>query len=328
MWVWLKQNLSAVVVLGLSLAGCVLLVVEGSPAQLVNAVVIGAMWALMATGLALVLGVMNIPHFAHGEFFMIGAYVGYFVFNATKGLLGNLSPIITIATAFFVGFVAGALIEKSVFYPLRRRTREQWVMNTFLITVGLSFVLSNGANLVIGPKFLGIRAYWETDPVILFGVNIAIDRIFAIIVATLAIAGLWAFLRKTEIGMAVRAAAQNETGAQLVGIDLDSIYSVTFSLVTALAALAGATLLFLFPAYPTVGLAPLYFSWFVVILVGLGNVPGAVVGGFIVALIQTITQQFFGTTWGDVVPTVIMIFILLLKPYGIFGTDVRGILEE
>lgn len=324
----IRRNFGILSVFVAFTAGCIILVVEGSFAQLVNAMVIGAMWALMAAGLALVLGVMNIPHFAHGEFFMIGSYVAYFVFSSVRPLMGKVSPLVTIVVAFVAGFVTGVIVEKFVFYPLRKRTKEQWVMNTFLITVGLSFILSNGANLLIGPKFLGIRQYWEISPLSLFGVRVAFDRIFAIIVAIVAILALWLFLWKTDIGRAIRAVAQDETGTQLVGIDIDTIYMITFALVSALAAMAGATLLFLFPAYPTVGLVPLYFSWFVVILVGLGNVQGAFIGGFIVALIQTITQQFFGTAWSDVVPVLIMVLILLVKPYGIFGAEVRGILEE
>jgi branched-chain amino acid transport system permease protein len=95
-----------------------------------------------------------------------------------------------------------------------------------------------------------------------------------------------------------------------------------------MAALAGASLLFMFPAYPTVGLKPLYFAWYVVMLVGLGNVQGAIVGGFIVAVLQTLTQQFFGVSYEDVVPVVVMILVLLLVPNGIFGSEVKGIQEQ
>jgi len=103
---------------------------------------------------------------------------------------------------------------------------------------------------------------------------------------------------------------------------------LTFALATAMAAMAGASLLFLFQAYPTVGLKPLYFSWFVVMLVGLGNVAGAIVGGFLVALLQTATQQFIGIAWEDVVPTLVMILVLLVAPSGIFGSEVKGIQEQ
>lgn len=332
----IRENPVAWLVIGLSLVGAVIVAVEGSPSQLANSIVTGGMWALMAVGLALVFGVMNIPHFAHGESFMIGAYVAYFVFNPLNtylqqhpnGILEALSPFAAMFAAPLVGFVVGAIIEKLIFYPLRKRTREQWVMNTFLLTVGLGFVLINGTTLVLGANFRGIPHYWDVDPVQFMGVRISVDRLVALAVAMVTITAFWFFLRRTRTGRAIRAVAQDETGAMLVGIDLDRIQTLTFALATAMAALAGGSLLFLFQAYPTVGLTPLYFSWFVVILVGLGNVAGAIVGGFIVALVQTMTQQFIGIAWGDVVPVIILVIILLLAPSGIFGTEVKGVLEQ
>ncbi|MBS1251072.1 MAG: High-affinity branched-chain amino acid transport system permease protein LivH [Anaerolineales bacterium] len=332
----IRENLIASLVIGLSLVGAVVVTVGGSPSQLVNSIVTGGMWALLAVGLAIVFGVMNIPHFAHGESFMIGAYVAYFVFNPLhsylqdhpNGFLEAVAPFAAIFAAPLVGFVLGAMMERLIFHPLRKRTREQWVMNTFLLTVGLGFILINGTNLVLGPNFRGIPRYWDVEPAQFLGVRISVDRLVALAIALITIAAFWFFLRRTRTGRAIRAVSQDETGALLVGIDLDFIHTLTFALATAMAALAGGSLLFLFQAYPTVGLVPLYFSWFVVILVGLGNVAGAVVGGFIVALVQTMTQQFFGISWGDVVPVIILVVILLLAPSGIFGTEIKGVLEQ
>ena len=115
--------------------------------------------------------------------------------------------------------------------------------------------------------------------------------------------------------------------AELVKM-LEEKWGVSAAAPVAMAAMAGASLLFLFQAYPTVGLKPLYFSWFVVMLVGLGNVAGAFVGGFLVALLQTATQQFIGIAWEDVVPTFVMILVLLIAPSGIFGSEVKGIQEQ
>ncbi len=147
-------------------------------------------------------------------------------------------------------------------------------------------------------------------------------------IAVIAIAALWFFLQRTRTGRAIRAVSQDETGAEIVGINLNQVYSLTFSLATAMAAIAGGCLLFMFQAYPTVGLKPLYFAWYVVMLVGLGNVAGAVIGGFIVALLQTATQEFVGIAWEDVVPTIIMILVLLVAPSGIFGSEVKGVQEQ
>jgi branched-chain amino acid transport system permease protein len=332
----LRDNLPATIVIVFSLLLAVLITVDAGPSQIVNVVVTGGMWALLAAGLALVFGVMNIPHFAHGESFMIGAYIGYFVFTPLNEflkdnpntLLAFLAPILGVIAAAIGGAVAGIIIERLVFAPLRKRTKSGWVMNTFLLTVGLSFVLTNGVTLTLGPNFRGIPRYYDVDPIEFLGVRVSVDRIFAFAIAIVTIAALTYFMQRTRTGRAIRAVSQDETGAQLVGINLSFIHTLTFSLATAMAAMAGAALLFMFQAYPTVGLKPLYLAWYVVMLVGLGNVYGAIVGGFIVALAQTATQQYIGIAWELVFPTVIMILILILVPSGIFGSEVKGIQEQ
>jgi branched-chain amino acid transport system permease protein len=332
----LRNKLPAVIVIVFSLLLAIVIAIDTGPSQLVNTVVTGGMWALLAAGLALVFGVMNIPHFAHGESFMVGAYVGYFVFTPLNNylkenpslILSFLAPLVGILTALIVGAIMGAVLERLIFAPLRRRTRAGWVMNTFLLTVGLAFILINGTTLVLGPNFRGIPRYYDVDPIEFLGMRIAADRILAFGIAVITIAVLTFFMQRTRTGRAIRAVSQDETGSQLVGINLNFIHTLTFSLATAVAAMAGATLLFMFQAYPTVGLKPLYFSWYVVMLVGLGNVYGAILGGFIVALLQTATQQFIGIAWEDVVPTAVMILVLLLVPSGIFGSEVKGVQEQ
>ncbi len=332
----LARNKSATIVLAGSFVLAVAVFATSGAAQIINTIVTGGMWALLAAGLALVLGVMNIPHFAHGESFMVGAYVAYLVFTPLNNyLLEHPNPFLS-AVAPFAGFVVatvvglamGAVIERLIFRPLRKRSREGWVMNTFLLTVGISFILTNGATLTVGPNYQGIPRYWDVRPLQFLGVRVTVDRIVAFVIAIVTIAALWFFLRRTRTGRAIRAVSQNETGAQMVGVNLDFIHTLTFSLATAMAALAGACLLFLFQAYPTVGLKPLYFAWYVIMLVGLGNVAGAIIGGFIVALLQTVTQQFIGIAWEDVVPTIIMILVLIVAPSGIFGSEVKGIQEQ
>jgi len=332
----LRATLPAVIVIGFSVLLAVVIAVRTGPSQIVNAVVTGGMWALLAAGLALVFGVLNFPHFAHGESFMVGAYVGYSVATPLLSYLKEnpnpvfsfLAPFAGILAALITGAILGVILERLIFAPLRRRTRVGWVMNTFLLTVGLSFVLTNGTTLVLGPNFRGIPRYYDVEPLELLGMRLAVDRIFAFAIAIITIVALTYLMQRTRTGRAIRAVSQDETGAQLVGINLNFIHTLTFSLATATAAMSGATLLFMFQAYPTVGLKPLYFAWYVVMLVGLGNVYGAIVGGFIVALLQAATQQFIGIAWEDVFPTLVMILVLLLVPSGIFGSEVKGIQEQ
>jgi branched-chain amino acid transport system permease protein len=336
MWSRVTQNKAAAAILASSLVLGLVVWIAAGPSQIVNTFITGGMWALLAVGLALVFGVMNIPHFAHGESFMVGAYVAYFVFTPIhdylqenpNDLLAAIAPFAGFLAALLVGFVMGALMERIIFAPLRRRSQSGWVMNTFLLTVGISFVLVNGTFLLIGSNFRGIPRYWDVEPIQFLGVRLTVDRIVAFVIAMITIAVLWFFLRQTRTGRAIRAVSQDETGAQIVGINLNFIHTLTFSLATGTAALAGAALLFLFQAYPTVGLKPLYFAWYVVMLAGLGNVAGAIVGGFMVAVLQTATQQFIGIAWEDVVPTAVMIIVLILVPSGIFGSEVKGVQEQ
>jgi branched-chain amino acid transport system permease protein len=332
-----SENGPATVVVLATLALSVLLWIAAGPSQILNSVVTGGMWALMAVGLALVFGVMNIPYFAHGESFMVGAYVSYFVYNPISNYLADnpspflaaIAPFLGMLAAALAGFVMGVILERAIFYPLRLRSKAgEWIMNAFLLTLGITFVLTNGTTLVLGPNFRGVPRYWDVEPVELLGVRVSFDRIMAFVVAIVAIGLLWAFLRRTRTGTAIRATAQDEVGAQMMGINLNFIFPLTFGLSTALAALAGASLLFIFQAYPTVGLTPLYMSWYVVILVGLGNVAGAILGGFIVAVLQTATQQFLGIAWGNVVPIAAMVLVLIVVPSGIFGSEVKGIQEQ
>ena len=282
----------------------------------------GGIYALMAVGLALVFGVMNIAQFAHGEFYLVGAYAAFFAVSTL-----GLHPLLAIVFATLVSFGVGVVIERAAFLPLRQRS-EDWVMNAFLLTVGLSFVLQNAALSIFGPNYRGVTQYWPGMIRITEGQNISVDRVASFLIAIAAIGGLWLFLRRTRTGRAIRAVAQDERGATLVGINLGKIHVLTFGLSTALAGLAGASLLPLTQAFPSVGFRPLVESWFVVMLVGLGNVPGAVVGGFIVGLLESFSYVYLGSGWQDVVPVSVLILILLFKPSGLFGAEVKGVWER
>ncbi len=308
------------------------------PSIVVDTLVTGGMWALLAAGLALVFGVMNIPNFAHGEFFMIGSLTAYFVFSPIQdamyndpsgtGLLKIVAPFPGIIAAAAVGFAVGAVLEVILFRPLRKRSRDQWVMNTFLLTAGISVVLINGDRLILGNDFRGITRYWDVRPLNILGVSVSVDRAAVFVIAMLVILLFSVFLLRTRTGRAMRAVAQDEAGAQMAGISLNRIFILTMGLSCGLAALAGASLLWLYPSYPDVGLQPLYLAWYVVILAGLGNVQGAIVGAFIVSLIQTMTVYYVGVDWVDVLPTLFIIVILLFRPSGLFGSEVKGVWEQ
>lgn len=333
-WRWLTSAAGVTILVSVIVA--IWAAIDAGPFILVNTIVTGGMWALLSMGLSLVFGVMNIPNFAHGEFFLAGSLTAYFVFSPLRRmlqenpspLLSLFAPLLGILAAIVVGLILGAVLEKLVFYQLRKRSREQWVMNSFLLTVGISVVFINLVQMIWGANFKGIPAYWNLPALNIAGVNVSVDRLAAFALAAVALTLFWYFMRRTQTGRAIRAVAQDETGAMMVGINLKRILLLTMSLSAALAAMAGASLLFIFPAYPTAGLRPLYVAWYVVILVGLGNVSAAVIGGFIVALLQTLTSYYIGVGWEDVIPTAIIILILIVKPSGLFGSEVKGIHEQ
>lgn len=291
---------------------------------IITAVIRGGLYCLMAIGLSLVFGVMNIPNFAHGEFYMIGAYVAFLAYK----FLG-LNPLLSVLLAAIVGFAIGAGVEKGFFYPLRKKGQKQWVwiMNTFLVTVGLSIGLQNIIQVIFGTKYRGIEQYWQ-ETVNILGPTISVDRVVGILIAAVTVIVFWLFLKKTAVGRAIRAVAQDEVGAKIVGINLNNIYTLTFALSSMLAGIAGAALLSVNPAYPTMGLMPLYSSWFVVIMVGLGNIGAIPVGALVIGFIETFSYYTMGAGWQKLTSILLIALILLFKPRGLFGSPVKGIWER
>ena len=320
----------------LTIAVAVFASVTRGPYLLVNTIVTGGMLALVATGLTLMLGVLNIAMFAHGEYFMVGSLTAYYVFTPISEYIGEhpeswlvtFGPLVAIGASMVAGAVAGIISEKLVFGPLRKRSTDNWVMNSFLLTVGLSVLLINLHQLIFGADFKGIVGYWSGMPVSIADVFISRDRAMAFVISAVIVALFYLFMTYTKTGMAIRAVSQDITGAEIVGIDIEKIVLLTISLACALAAVAGGSLLFMYPSYPTVGLEPLYMAWFVVILSGLGNILGAVAGAFMVALLKVITVEYVGAGWDFVVPSALIMLILIFKPSGIFGSDVRGVLDK
>jgi branched-chain amino acid transport system permease protein len=281
--------------------------------MIVTGLLRGGLYALMAVGLSLVFGVMNIPNFAHGELYMLGAFFSYFCFVVFK-----LGPVLSIIGAALATFVIGIIIERLTLNPLRKKTKDSWLMNTFLLTLGISIILQNGVTMIWGSTFRGITAYWP-GVVKIGGMDIAKDRVMGFAISMIAILVFWFFLNKTKTGRAIRAVSLDETGAKLMGIDLNKIHTLTFALSAALAAIAGASLLSITPASPMMGQVPLLKSWFVLILVGMGNVDASIWGGFILGLLETFAYFQLGAGWQDAVSLGLIILILLFKPAGLFA---------
>jgi branched-chain amino acid transport system permease protein len=310
--------------------------IDKGPYVLVNTIITGGMWALMAIGLSLLFSVMNIAGFAHGEYFMAGSLTAYYAMLPIgkytlahpDSFMAYVGPLIAILAGTLMCAILGIITERLVFKQLRMRNREGWLLNCFLITIGLSIIFQNTHQLVFGASFKGILAYWDFPSVSIFDVYISMDRICAFFIAMLTMIGFYIFMMFSTAGKTIRAVSQDEEGARMVGISVDVVHIMTFALSCGLAGLAGASLLFMFPSYPTVGLMPLYNSWFIIILVGFGNVVGSIPGGFMIALFQVITRTYFGEGWEAVIPVLLISLILIFKPSGIFATKVRTVWDQ
>jgi branched-chain amino acid transport system permease protein len=273
----------------------------------------GSMYALMATGLSLIFGIMGVANFAHGELFMIGTYVMVLV-----GVVLGLPFVLGMIAAVIALFLIGTAIERGLIEPLRRRAGREWLIDVFVLTIGLSVVLQNLALIAFGSRRQGITRMVDGN-LVMGSIAISYDRLLILAVATLAVALLWAFIKFSSLGKAIRATSQDPDAAQTLGIDVGRVYTMTFGIGAAFAGLAGALLISIFPAYPTVGMQPVLKAFAVIILGGLGSVPGAIAGGLLLGVIEAYTFFFMSAGWQNVLTALLVILILIVMPSGLFG---------
>lgn len=273
----------------------------------------GAMYALMGIGLSLIFGILGVVNFAHGEFFMMGTYVMIFVITAL-----GLPFVVGIAAAAVVLFLVGLMIERGLVETLRKRAGRDWLLDSFVLTIGLMVILQNLAQLAFGSRRRGITEMIQGD-FIVGDVIITYERLAILGMAVLVVGLLAAYIKFTYMGKAIRAAAQNAEAAQTLGINVNHIYTIAFGLGAALAGVAGALLISIFPAFPTVGYQPVLKSFAVVILGGLGNIPGAIAGGFLLGIIEAYAIFFMSAGWQSVLTPLIIVAVLIVRPSGLFS---------
>ncbi len=273
----------------------------------------GAMYALMGIGLSLIFGILGVVNFAHGEFFMMGTYVMIFVITAL-----GLPFVVGIAAAAVVLFLIGLMIERGLVETLRKRAGRDWLLDSFVLTIGLMVILQNLAQLAFGSRRRGITELIQGD-FIVGEVIITYERLAILGMAVLVVGLLAAYIKFTNMGKAIRAAAQNAEAAQTLGINVNHIYTIAFGLGAALAGVAGALLISIFPAFPTVGYQPVLKSFAVVILGGLGNIPGAIAGGFLLGVIEAYAIFFMSAGWQSVLTPLIIVAVLIVRPSGLFS---------
>jgi len=272
----------------------------------------GLMYGLMGMGLALIFGIMGLINFAHGAFFMIGTYLMYTV--AVQ--LGLPFPIGIIAAAVGL-FCFGALLERGLISPLRRFMGENWLVDGYVMTIGLLIVLENLALIIMGPRGHGISSL-VGGRTSLFGVMVTYERILVLVAAIVISGGLWALLRFTNIGRAIRATSEYPEAAMALGIDTRRIYTITFALGSALIGAVGGLLLSTYMAHPSIGSDVLLKSFIVVIVGGLGNVWGAMIAGILLGLVESYAQGIASAGWQNSIVSAIVILVLIFRPGGLF----------
>jgi len=276
----------------------------------VNGLVNGTFYALSALGLTLIFGLMRLVNFAHGEFYMMGGILGWV---ATDRL----------SMDFFTGLVAVVAVMALFGWLLDRylivRVRDKGPEPGILLTIGLAIFLTNTALMLVGTAPHKVAAPVSSGPILLGPVIITEVRVFAIAVSVAAIVGARLLIQKTKLGRAMRATFQDPTAASLVGINTASIYASTFALGTALAATSGMLLGSIYVAQASIGGLISLKAFVVVILGGMGNFAGAILGGLILGVAESLWGGYVQTGTVDMVGFALVILILFFRPYGLFS---------
>ncbi|WP_412029265.1 branched-chain amino acid ABC transporter permease [Deinococcus yunweiensis] len=276
----------------------------------------GGLYALIGTGLSLIFGVMRVINFAHGDFLAIGMFITLALFRAF-----NFDPYVSLLVAAPVGFALGYGIQRVILARLGDRLTEA----SMLATLGLGLIISNTLLLTFGAQPQNINVAYATQTVQLGGVQLSIPLIVAGVGTLVAIGGLNFLLYRTELGRAIRATAQNPLGAELQGVKTGRIQAIVFGLGVAFAAIAGVLLMPLLYAFPTVGENYTTKAFIVTVLGGLGNLPGAVVGGLVLGTIESLGAFYISNNYRDAYGLIAFLLVLLLRPEGLFGKTVKRV---
>jgi len=277
---------------------------------IIQGLLLGGIYGLIAMGLSLIFGVMGIINFAHGQMMVMAMYVSYWIF-----VLLGIDPYLSLVIVAAVIFVLGYLIQSTVVNRILDYPEAMQVLP--LVSMGL--ILENLALLLWGPDHRSPQTALSLEALWIGPVMIDVSRLIAFVLAICITALIFVFLKKTDIGKCIRAASDNRTGAILVGINVNRIYNVSFAIGAATTAAAGVLLLPIMPISPYMGHDFTLIAFIVVILGGMGNLLGALVGGVILGVAESASTLFLPATLKHVVSFSILIIIMLFRPQGIFG---------
>jgi len=282
---------------------------------LITGLLMGGVYAAYSSGFSLIFGVMNIVNIFHGELIMIGAFTTYWLYT-----LYHIDPFLTLPLSIISAGVIGYVIQRFVI----NRVVEAPPMMSYLCTFGIHLILGNLALLLWSADFRTVTTSYSGIGFSLGPVIIPIARLVTFLIAICTTFGLYLFLEKARYGKAIRAASQDKEMARLVGIDIKKVYALTFALGAAITGLAGGLISTHFVIYPQMGLPYTIIAFCVVVLGGMGYIPGALVGGLLLGVIQSLTATYLNSGLSIAITFILLFIILVLKPRGIMG---RGIVE-
>lgn len=282
-------------------------------ASVVDGVLIGGLYGLVAVGLALIWGVMEVINFAHGDYMMLGALATYFL--ATR--LG-LDPLLAAPVAFGLVFLLGVATQRTVI----NRILDAPLLTQIAATFAVLLIIRYGVQAAFGPYTRRLSSWYANEIYYLGPVVIPLPKLIAFIASVAVAAALYFFLFHTRTGVALRATAQDREVAQLMGINVHRMYELAFGIGVGVAGLAGAIASLFYPVFPEMGAFFALIAFIAVVLGGFGSVFGAFLGGIIVGVTEAVSALFIDPALKDVVAFLLFIVIVLVKPTGIFGKKV------
>lgn len=279
--------------------------------QLLNGLQLGSIYALVALGYTMVYGIILLLNFAHGDIIMIGGYISWVVM-AQLGLHPALAVILSMAGCTLLG----VLIDKVAYAPLRSAPR----LSILITAIGVSYFLENGAQLMFGADAKVVPSYFDLRPLDLLGVSVSPISILTVVVTIASTAGLALLVQKTKLGKAMRAVSEDMGAACLMGINVNTTISFTFALGSALAGIGSVLYSMAYTQVsPTMGVMLGTKAFVAAVLGGIGSIPGAVIGGFLVGFAEVFVSAIGLSVWKDAIVFLLLIIVLIFRPTGILG---------
>lgn len=282
---------------------------------LINGLLKGGLYALMAIGMSLIWGVMNIINIAHGSFIMLGAYLTYWLF-----VLLGIDPFVSLPLSMAAIFLLGWLLQKH----LINLVVQADIFITLLLTFGIELLINNLALVFWTADVRKVQVDYGAANFALFGATVPSVRLAACGLALLLTGVLFYLMNRTKLGRAIRATSQQLEAAQLSGVQVGNIYAITFGIGCALAAAAGTLWAILFPIYPTMGGMLTLKSFVVTVIGGLGTMLGPLIGGLILGVVEALGTNWFGSTFENLISFAIFLAVLIFLPRGILGGRKEG----